>query len=138
MARIQLIYIGRVEHGKDKIVHKYLIRNEDGTLTGKHFLFASKITLHHVGAITEVEEKGNGVKAPYNHLGFHAEPDDMRKWRNRDKAVYDEHMANKQSARKLLSDYDKAIIDLKKSYRELSANQRTVFINRLVLDITKS
>jgi hypothetical protein len=126
---MKLTYIGRRIVGK-RLSHVYL--KEDNT----RLSFKSKISHEAIGYIIEVTETETGVKGPYTHVGKSNNPD-LQKWYNTDRASYDEHLAFKESSKKITEDYAEAIAVLNKRYREVSYSQRQLFINRLIIEITK-
>jgi len=129
--RIVVVYIGRIEHNNKSIAHRYIIEG-----VHENMIFKKKISIHHIGTRIECTKIPTGVKGPYTAIG-HSDSEDMRKWRNRDQAVYDEYCITRESAKKLVSKHDAIISELRRSYKELPAIQRMTFINRLILDITK-
>lgn len=131
-ATITLTYISRVEYKKTKMAHAYL---ENGS--EQRVLYAKKLAVHSIGAKIECVKTETGVKAPYNYLGHETNNDLIRKWINRDQAVADQIRTESQAARNIITKYDSSIEIIKKSYRELAPSQKQMFINRLIIEITR-
>lgn len=127
--RIRLTYIGRRLIGKN-IHHFYLDENNE------RISFSQKIKGEAIGAILEVTRTDTGVKAPYTFL-MQSKSEDLQKWYNTDRASYDEYLLLKESSKKVTEHYSDAIGILKKRYAELPYTQRQLFINRIIVEITK-
>lgn len=132
MSKIELIYVGRVEGKNNTVIQKYLER-----YTLEPMLFKKKVGngLHSIGIILECETTETGVKGPFTHIGNEQNTEDIRRWIIRDKAVYDEYLLFNSMKKKLPDRTSEAVQTLRKSYKELSSNQRQNFINRIIREI---
>ena len=131
---VELTYMGRVQSNAREfgISYKYV-----NSATGIFSVFTTKIADCKIGTIISCNETENGVKGPYEIVGIHMNSDDIYKWQNRDIAVYDELQAIKFARNNNYKNHEKAIVSMRNTYKELTANQKLVFINRLIMDITK-
>ncbi len=131
MGKINLIYIGRRDNAKN-LAHVYV-----NTKDQNRMLFKTKLGYGAIGSITEAEEISTGVKGPYKVIALHENKEEISEWVVKDRVEYDSFQATKESSKKIITGYDNAIAQLRKAYKEQSSPNRQIFLNRLIVEITK-
>jgi hypothetical protein len=132
MAKITLEYQGRHFNGKT-LSHKYI--NSD---SGRGYTFGVKVGGFQVGSLIEVEETEEGIKSPYDFCGFISDAAKISEWKMLDTLAYDAFHAFKESTKKLPTRYENALDDMRTAYKSVPYSQRQIFLNRLIIEITKS
>lgn len=131
------IYLGRRLGNSNKIFHAYIEQDkvkELNTISNNEIWFKEKALNASIGSIIIFSESQNLA----NNFQYEGKTDeDMTFWIEKDKLVYQEYKANQDIKKIPKTKYNQLIKELKEISDRLPKNQKTIFINKILLDLSK-